>query len=154
MNEPLTCLHTEAMTAEREWTVDDVPALSAAVSLPEPVPAADRVSRRIRRYYQLQCRSFLHYCEAYLLPAAAEACRTALEASQPIPKFRAELTYRVTYNEGGLWSLYTQSREPDEGGRILVTRRGDTWDLSAGYPAALPDFSMGFWDFSSALRAD
>ena len=46
MNEPLTCLHTEAMTAEREWTVDDVPALSAAVSLPEPVPAADRVSRR------------------------------------------------------------------------------------------------------------
>ena len=72
MNEPLTQLHAEAMTAEREWTVEEIPVLSASISLPEPVPAADKVSRRIRRYYQLQCRSFLRYCETYLLPAAAE----------------------------------------------------------------------------------
>ena len=79
MNEPLTQLHAEAMTAEREWTVDEIPALSAAVSLPEPVPAADRISRRIRRYYQLQCRSFLRYCEAYLLPLAAAEYRAAVQ---------------------------------------------------------------------------
>ena len=137
MKESLTQLSTEAMTTEREWTVEEIPVLTAAVSLPEPVPAADRISRRIRRYYQLQCRSFLRYCEAYLLPAAAEACRTALEASQPIPKFRAELTYRVTYNEGGLWSLYTQSREQGPGGQTALLRRGDTWDLASGYPVAL-----------------
>ena len=53
MNEPLTQLHAEAMTAEREWTVEEIPVLSASISLPEPVPAADKVSRRIRRYYQL-----------------------------------------------------------------------------------------------------
>ena len=75
MNEPLTQLHAEAMTAEREWTVEEIPVLSASISLPEPVPAADKVSRRIRRYYQLQCRSFLRYCETYLLPAAAEEYR-------------------------------------------------------------------------------
>ena len=137
MKESLTQLHTEPASAEREWTVEEIPVLSASVSLPEPVPAADRLSRRIRRYYQLQCRSFLRYCEAYLLPAAAEACRTALEASQPIPKFRAELTYRVTYNEGGLWSLYTQSREQGPGGQTALLRRGDTWDLASGYPVAL-----------------
>ena len=141
MKESLTQLHTEPASAEREWTVEEIPVLSASVSLPEPVPAADRLSRRIRRYYQLQCRSFLRYCEAYLLPAAAEACRTALEASQPIPKFRAELTYRVTYNEGGLWSLYTQSRESGPGGRTVLLRRGDTWDLASGYPVSFASSS-------------
>lgn len=40
MNEPLTQLHAEAMTAEREWTVEEIPVLSASISLPEPVPAA------------------------------------------------------------------------------------------------------------------
>ena len=85
MNEPLTCLHTEPMTAEREWTADGVPALSAAVSVPEPVPAADRISRRIRRYYQLQCRSYFRYCEKTLLPQAAAEVRAALDASRPCP---------------------------------------------------------------------
>ena len=137
MKEPLTQLHTEAMTTEREWTVEEIPVLTAAVSLPEPVPAADRTSRRIRRYYQLQCRSFLRYCETYLLPLAAEEYQAALAASQPLPRLRAELTYQVTYNEGGLWSLYTQSREQGPGGQVSLLRRGDTWDLASGYPAAL-----------------
>lgn len=137
MKESLTQLSTEAMTTEREWTVEEIPVLTAAVSLPEPVPAADRISRRIRRYYQLQCRSFLRYCEAYLLPLAAAEYRDALAASQPLPRFHAELTYQVTYNEGGLWSLYTQSREQGPGGQTALLRRGDTWDLASGYPVAL-----------------
>lgn len=140
MKEPLTQLRTEALSAEREWTVEEIPVLSAAISLPEPVPAADSVSRRIRRYYQLQCRSFLRYCESCLLPAAAEAYRAALADSQPLPRFRAELSYQVTYNEGGLWSLYTQSRESGPGGGTVLLRRGDTWDLASGYPVALSVF--------------
>ena len=129
-----------AMTAEREWTVEEIPVLSASISLPEPVPAADKVSRRIRRYYQLQCRSFLRYCETYLLPAAAEEYRAALAASLPLPHFRAELTYQVTYNDGGLWSLYTQSRESGFSGRPTLLRHGDTWDLTSGYPVPLSAF--------------
>ena len=140
MNEPLTQLHAEAMTAEREWTVEEIPVLSASISLPEPVPAADKVSRRIRRYYQLQCRSFLRYCETYLLPAAAEEYRAALAASLPLPHLRAELTYQVTYNDGGLWSLYTQSRESGFSGRPTLLRHGDTWDLTSGYPVPLSAF--------------
>ena len=140
MKEPLTSLHTEPMAAEREWTVDGVPALSAAVSMPVPVPAADRISRRIRRYYQLQSRAFLRYCEKVLLPQAAAEVRAALAASQPLPAFRAELDYQVTYNEGGLWSLYTQSRETGPGWGTALLRRGDTWGLSDGYPVPLSAF--------------
>lgn len=145
MRQVLTKLHTEPFTAEREWTAEGIPVLTAAVSVPRPVPAADRVSRRIQRFYQLQCRSFLRYCEHALLPQARAECRGALAASAPLPCFRAELTYRVTYNEDGLWSLYTQSREVTLPGQTLLTRRGDTWDLAAGYPAALSAFLTGPW---------
>ena len=140
MRESLTELHTEPFAAEREWTVDGIPVLTAAVSVPQPVPAAGGVTRRIRRYYQLQCRAFLRYCENWLLPQAKAEYQAALAASAPLPCFHAELTYHVTYNEGGLWSLYTQSREVTLPGQTLVTRRGDTWDLAEGYPAALSAF--------------
>ena len=71
---------------------------------------------------------------------AAAAYHAALASSAPLPCFRAELTYHVTCHEGGFWSLYTQSQEPDDGGRTLLRRWGDTWDLRTGYPAALPSF--------------
>ena len=140
MKELLTSLPTQPMTAEREWTADGVPALSASVTVPEPVPAADPIARRIRRYYRLQSRAFLRYCEKVLLPQAASEVRAALAASRPLPVFRAELAYQVTYNEGGLWSLYTQSREIGPGWGTVLLRRGDTWDLSDGYPVPLSAF--------------
>lgn len=140
MGEGLRSLRTEPFAAEREWEAEGVPVLWAEAEVPEPVPAEDRVSRRIRRFYQLQCRSFLRYCERCLLPQAAAEYRLALEASRPLPAFRAELRYRVTYNEGGLWSVCTQVRESLGPGPALLTRRGDTWDLAAGYPVPLRDF--------------
>lgn len=140
MGERLTELRTEPFAAEREWEVEGVPVLSAQVQVPQPEPAADRTFRRIKRFYQLQCRSFLRYCDRCLYPQAAAEYRTALEASRPLPVFRAELRYQVTYNQGGLWSLYTQVRECAGSGPALATRRGDTWDLAAGYPVPLKDF--------------
>ena len=133
----LTELRAEPFAAEREWTVEGIPVLTAAVELPQPLDA-DAVSRRIRRYYQAQCKAFLRYCERWLFPQAEAEYRAALAASAPLPCFRAELGYRVTYNSGGLWSLYTQSREVT--GHTLLTRRGDTWDLAAGYPVPLSAF--------------
>ena len=135
-----TELRTEDFAAEREWMVEGIPVLAASVSLPRPEPAKDRVSRRILRYYRLQCRAYLSYCEHWLFPQAETEYRAALAASGPLPSFRAELSYRVTYNEGGLWSLYTQSRESLGPGRTFLTRRGDTWDLAGGYPVALSRF--------------
>lgn len=127
-------------TAEREWEAEGVPVLSAQVEMPEPVFDSGRVTRRIQRFYRLQCRAFLRYCERCLLPQAEVEYRTALAASRPLPLFRAELNFRVTYHEGDLWSLYTQTRETTGTGPALLTRRGDTWDLAAGYPVPLKDF--------------
>ena len=135
----LTELRTEPFAAEREWTVEGIPVLTAAVEVPRP-QGTDAVSRRIRRYYQTQCKAFLRYCERWLLPQAEAEYRAALASSAPLPCFRAELGYRVTYNSGGLWSLYTQSKEVTLPGQTLLTRRGDTWDLAAGYPVPLSAF--------------
>lgn len=132
-------LQTQSFVTEREWTVDGIPVLTATVTLPQPVEAADAAARRIRRFYRLQGRCYLRYCERFLLPQAAEAYRAALAVSAPLPCFRAELNYRITYNDGRLWSLYTQSRESAPSGTLLA-RRGDTWDLRSGYPAPLSSF--------------
>ncbi len=133
-------LNTEIFSAEREWTVEGLPVLTAQVSLPEPVGSENRTTRRIRRYYRAQCRAFLRYCDRWLFPMAAGACQAALADSRPLPQFQAELTFQVTYNEGGFWSLYTQLREPTADGHVLLRRWGDTWDLRRGYPVPLQSF--------------
>jgi len=121
-------------STQRVWTADEIPILTAQLSLPE-FPAKDtRTARRFSRYYQLQQRVWLRYCEHWLLPQAETEYHSALAASRPLPCLQAELDYTVTYQEGSLLSLYTQSREPTPSGRRLLIRRGDTWDLKTGYP--------------------
>ncbi len=140
MKKHLLALDTTPLVSQREWTVDGIPVLSAEISLPEPTSCSDRVSRRIRRYYRLQRRAFLHYCDGWLFPQAAAEYRSALAASTPLPHAQAQLFYQITYQKDGLWSLYTQSRETGLPGHTLLQRHGDTWDLVAGYPAPLFDF--------------
>lgn len=150
----LTQLSTEPLAAERTWTVEEIPVLTASVSLPTPAEGASgAAARRIRRYYQLQSRAFLRYCQRWLLPEAEAEYRAALTASAPLPQLRAELSYQVTYNESGLWSLYTQSRERGADGRTLLTRRGDTWDLASGYPVPLAAFFPRRCGWKKALLA-
>lgn len=129
----------QPFTAEREWTVDGIPVLSAVVSVPQPIPVSDRLSRRIFRYYQAQCRAYLKYCQRDLFPQARSAYQAALAISAPFPLFRAELTYQITFQDTHFLSLYTQSTESD-GERVWRLRRGDTWDLAGGYPVPLSDF--------------
>lgn len=126
---------------ERIWEAEGVPVLCASACLPRPPEERqDRVSRRIRRYYSLQQRAFLRRCETVLLPQARQAARAALETSGPLPCFRAELSYQVTLERDGLWSLCTQLREQTDHGPTQLTRWGDTWDLSTGYPVPLSHF--------------
>ncbi len=142
-----TALHIEPFAAEREWMVEGIPVLSASILLPQAEPKKDRTARRIQRYYQLQCRAYLRYCQTWLFPQAEAEYHTALAASAPLPSYRAELRYAVTYQEGSLLSLYTESREVTGPGPALVTRRGDTWDLAAGYPVPIQSFfpAGGSW---------
>ena len=136
----LTQLSTEPLTAERTWTVEDIPVLTASISLPAPAEGTGGgAARRIRRYYQLQSRSFLRYCERWLLPMAEAEYRAALAASAPLPLLRAELSYQVTYNENGLWSLYTQSREVTLPGQARVAAPS----RAARRKITLPDSQRG-----------
>lgn len=133
-------LETGTFFTERTWTVEGIPVLTARITLPQPTETVTRLTRRIRRYYRTQARAYLRYCERQLFPMAATAYRTARENSTPLPDLTAELICCVTCNEGGFWSLYTQSREPSEDGRMMVRRWGDTWDLRTGYPVPLSHF--------------
>lgn len=125
--------------AEREWTMEDLPVLTASVSLPEPIKAGSRAMRRIGWFYQLEERSYLHYCQTMLYPKATALCQQARENSAPQPHCAALLSCRVTYASGGFWSLTVDSRE-QIGGHIRIQRRGDTWNLLTGYPVPLSDF--------------
>ena len=139
MKHGLQSLETEIFSARREWSAEGIPVLQADISLPQPTEKNRRIARRIHRFYQLQSRSYLHYCEHWLLPKAAAACRRALEEGTSLPCYTAKLTHRITCNENGIWSLHTDSAE-FTGGRPLILRRGDTWDLAEGVPMPLTAF--------------
>lgn len=129
----------ETFFARREWTADGQRILGAEIRLPRPADRSNRAARRIDRFYQLQCRAYLRYCERWLLPLAAEEARRALACGAPPPEAEAALTFCSAYAADGLWSLWTESRER-VGGRTERQRRGDTWDTRTGYPLPLSAF--------------
>jgi hypothetical protein len=129
----------ETFFARREWTADGQRILGAEIRLPRPADRSSRAARRIDRFYQLQCRAYLRYCERWLLPLAAEEARRALACGAPPPEAEAALTFCSAYAADGLWSLWTESRER-VGGRTERQRRGDTWDTRTGYPLPLSAF--------------
>ncbi|MFR7894349.1 MAG: hypothetical protein ACLU38_10035 [Dysosmobacter sp.] len=142
-------LNTEIFSAEREWTVEGLPVLTAQVSLPEPVGSENRTTRRIRRYYRAQCRAFLRYCDRWLFPMAARACREALADSRPLPQLQAELSFRVTYNEGGFWSLYT----PNPGASRRWTHSAATLGRYLGPATGLSGFASELFSAPTGLEA-
>lgn len=136
----MTLTELRPFSIQRVWTADEIPVLTAQLSLPEPLSKDTRTARRLGRYYRLQQRSWLRYCEHWLLPQAEAEYRAALAASRPLPCFQANLDYTVTYQDGPLLSLCTQSRESTRSGKQLLIRRSDTWDLDRGYPLPLAAF--------------
>lgn len=128
----------QSCTQERTWEAEGLPVLHAAIDLPCP-----EASRRIRRFYALQSRAYLRYCQQFLLPRAEVAARTALEESRPFSPWEADLSWQCTYEEGSLLSLWVQSREAGDG--VFYQRRGDTWDLAASAPVPLSCFLPRWW---------
>lgn len=140
MKAVITTLPMEPQTTVREWAVDEIPVLTAAVTLPQSATTAGKVSRRIDRFYRLYRRAFLHYCARTLYPAAVEQHQHALAISAPLLNYTATLTYRITYNRDGILSLLTEQTETATAGRTQKICRGDTWDLSTGCPMPISAF--------------
>lgn len=126
----------------RSWSFEEIPVLTACWSDPKLPPAAPRVVRRIQRFYQMQRRAFLRYCEGWLYPQAIDALAAAQETSAPLPQIQAELRICDCFQSGGIWSLYSEIRESGLG-RAQLRRTGDTWDLASGYLLPLSHFLPG-----------
>ena len=121
-----------ALEEEREWTVEGFPVLRAKASLPDPSGLG-----RARRLYRVQARAFWGLCAGELLPWMEAEGRASLEAGRPPRCARASLTWRETYREGRLWSLWTVLEEDAAPGPASAIRWGDTWDLEEGIPLPL-----------------
>ncbi len=118
------------------YTWEDLPVLYAEARLPHWMGSG---GKHFNRYYLACERTFERYCAQELYPKAAEACRQAVERSGALPQWHAELRPCITWESDDLLSLYTDTIETD-GTHRTVLRRGDTWDLRSGLPAALCDF--------------
>ena len=128
----------QPLSAQREWTFENFPVLRAQISLLEP--SSPDAWRNIRRFYRLQSRAFLKYCQGEVFPWARKEAENALSNSVPAVCFEAELSAQTTYQSGQLWSLYTQTRDTAFPGAPTLHRWGDTWNLSTGYPIRLNAF--------------
>lgn len=133
MTEPL---QIQPYPEGRLFSDGDVPLLRADAQLPVWHGAH---GERFNRYYRAYGRAFVRYCESVLFPLAQEAYRQAQENAGALPHWQAALRTTVTYREGALLSLYTDSVESG-GAQRIVLRRGDTWDMGSGTPLRLADF--------------
>ena len=121
MERELLRLSETPLHLEKTWESGGVPVLTAEVTLP-CCGGKSRRARRFDRYYRQYARAYLKYCEAELLPRAAETMHTALERSAPWSCARAVLAYRVTLVRGDILSLYTEGREEHLPPRLTLRR--------------------------------
>ncbi len=135
-------LHLLPLERQRQWARDGIPVLSMSLILPACQPASDPRLRRIKRCYEHFAHCYESYCEAFLLPGAAEAFRMAAAQSRPFTPWQAEVRYRTTLLTETVWSLLLEAVESGEGGPCRRVR-ADTWDLRDGYPLSLCDFFPG-----------
>ena len=138
MERELLRLSETPLHLEKTWESGGVPVLTAEVTLPR-CGGKSRRARRFDRYYRQYARAYLKYCEAELLPRAAETMHTALERSAPWSCARAVLAYRVTLVRGDLLSVYTEGREEHLPPRLTL-RRAETWDRRTGFLLPLTAF--------------
>ena len=124
-------------TAEtRAYPPDDLPLLTAQLRLPRWDGTG---GRRFDLYYAAYARAFFSYCQSALLPQAQAALALARQNGGALPEWQVALDSTVTLQQDGLLSLYTDTTERG-GGRRLMLRRSETWDLSDGSLVPLTRF--------------
>ena len=130
------------MIKENLWTqtmkYEEEPVLTLSLRRPEPVEEG-RAARRIGRYYQRMGELWKARWETVLFPRACEALALARENSRPFQPWDASAAYTVTWEDGGLLSLYMDVTEKGSV-RPLTVRSADTWDWKTGIPCSLPRF--------------
>lgn len=121
------------LTLLRSWEAEGVTVLTVDAVLPR-CGQPSRAARRFDRYYRSFLRAYLRYCEAQLLPRAAESCRTAMSRAAPWQQLRATVRCTVQYEDAQLLSLTVDAQERGAGTLPLTLRRADTWERTSALP--------------------
>ena len=124
----------------RTFCWEEEPVLSCTLSLPVFDRPDSRAIRRVSRYYARLAHWLQSQWEQQAFPAACAALRAAREASLPFRPYRESVSFQVTRNSGGQFSLYWDSAWDDGSSQGMTARWGDTWDLAAGCPMFMADF--------------
>lgn len=85
---------------------------------------------RFDRYYQAQVRAYVHFAQHQLLPLAKERFIQCQETGALFAPHCATLRQVMTYHDGTVMSLYTQTRDTLQ---PTIIRRGDTWEEQSGF---------------------
>ena len=132
----MSCFEITPCPVRPIYTWEDIPVLYTEAQLPH---WTGKGGKHFNRYYLACERTFERYCTQELYPQAESACRQAVESAGALPQWHASLLPTITQETPDLLSLYIDTAETD-GIHRTVLRRGDTWDLRRGLPAALSDF--------------
>ena len=140
MNAVPTNLEFHPDTWERTFFWEEEPVLLCSLTLPVFDRPSTRAGRRVSNYYVHLSRWLRSLWEQQVFPAACAALQSARDASLPFHPFRETVTFQVTRNGGGWFSLYWDSAWYTGGAHGMTARWGDTWDLTTGCPMSLSDF--------------
>lgn len=88
MKNGLVELNTQPWAAEREWTADGIPVLHAVATLPVRIRCKAACAAGFDRFYRLQSRAYLRYCERFLVPQARESAGVPWHPAHPSPPWR------------------------------------------------------------------
>jgi len=123
----------EIVQYQRLFKCDGRPTLTIRQSYPRLTGPGYGIGH-INHYYKALAEQWRMRWEEELAKLACEAM-----AEQTAP-WEAVLDFTVTYQENGLFSLYTDAYEYTGGAHGHTVRRGDTWELAEGLPRSLFSF--------------
>ncbi len=126
MKSDVLALCETPLCREKTWEIDRVAVLKLSAALPQ-AEGTGRKAKRFNRWYLHFYRSYLRYCTNVLLPRAAELYEIARENGKPWVCPTAKLSFRVTWQDACVLSLYLDAEEMHLPPPLTV-RRSDTWD--------------------------
>lgn len=125
---------------KKTYCWDEEPVLSCSLSLPAFDRPTGRAGRRIARYYIHLSQWLRATWERQVFPAACAALQSARDASLPFQPYEETVSFQVTKNSGGLFSLYWDSCWYTGGAHGTTARWGDVWSLKNGCPMTMAEF--------------
>lgn len=94
----------------------------------------------VNQYYTKHAQNFLWRINHELLPAAISDYQNSLKTGYPFHPYDVTHTYKITYNENGLLSLYCDLYEFTGGAHGNTNRESQTWCIAHGQLLTLKDF--------------